>query len=180
MQITLISDTGGLVLKRNILIIGVLVMIMALCSCTLELNKTIKIVVMGDTEDFYPDYERGIQKAVEDFNKEYADRGYTVKCEFQDDLNDLDESNEYTESLSLIDDVAEDYSVTAVIAPMNTNIFKSAAYTLNNAKKLCITPYTYSDEILENNHYYTVLSCAYSGRTYCRPYVNRWFGMTQI
>ncbi|MCC8161205.1 MAG: ABC transporter substrate-binding protein [Oscillospiraceae bacterium] len=123
-------------------------------------NVQIKIAVLGDADDFYPDYEEGILFAETEFNEEYADEGYTLSVEFCDDDDD------YNKGMSYVDELASDDSLTAVIASMDMEINKSAAYTLNESGKLFIVPYFLYDSVYTDNYYDTVFSmCASAAHT---------------
>ncbi|MBR0366004.1 MAG: hypothetical protein IJH94_04310 [Clostridia bacterium] len=62
--------------KKKIVLAAVVLIMPVLCaSCAQTDGKTVKIAVMGDADDFYPDYEAGIIKAIEDLNNEYSDKG---------------------------------------------------------------------------------------------------------
>lgn len=147
-------------MKKRLLCMFILLIVSLSCvSCARVENKTVKIAVMGNKQDFYPDYEEGILQAVEDMNNEYADTGYTVECEFYDPEGGT------REALSTIKNLARDESVTAVIASRDIEAFKSAAYTLNQAQKIYISPYRLYDSVFEDNKYNTVFSISYSTET---------------
>lgn len=140
----------------GVLLIFVLAM---LAGCGSGDTKTIKIAVMGDPEDFYPCFEDGIVKAVSDVNSEYADSGYCVECEFYND------NGSYEQGAAIIDALAADESVTAVIGSVDMDINKTAAYVFQQAGKLFAVPYFLYDSVYQNNHYSTVFSLSSSAQT---------------
>lgn len=122
-------------------------------------DHTVKIAVMGNEATFYPGYKEGIERAERDLNKEYADSGYTVECEFYSD------SGSYEEGSALIDAAAADESIDAVIGSMDMDISKTAAYVFDNAEKLFVMPFFLYDDVYEDNNYETVFSLCNSAQT---------------
>lgn len=99
------------------------------------------------------------KKAESDLNKEYADSGYRVKCEFYDDVKS------YEEGSAIIDSMASDKNITAVIGSVDMDINKTAAYVLNNNKKLFVVPFFLYDDVFEDNNYSMVFSLCNSAQT---------------
>lgn len=137
----------------------------AILSCALSgcfggsEGHTVKIAVMGNEDTFYPGYKEGIERAERDLNKEYADSGYTVECEFYSD------SGSYEDGSALIDAAAADESIDAVIGSMDMDISKTAAYVFDNAEKLFIMPFFLYDDVYEDNNYEMVFSLCNSAQT---------------
>ncbi len=121
-------------------------------------DETIKIAVMGNSEKFSQGYQEGIEHAVEDLNNEYADSGYKVECEFYND------NDSYEQGAAIIDSLAEDKTVTAVIGSVDMEINKTAAHLFNEKSKLLVVPYFLYDSVYRDNHYDTVFSMCNSGR----------------
>ncbi len=143
--------------KLLILIIPVtliLIVVFALTGTHKDV-KQVKIAVMGNKDSFYPEFELGIEQAVEDLNREYRDTGFSFIYEIYDD------NNSFETGASIIDRLDKDDSVTAVIAPNNKELHRLAAYVFDN-KKLFLSPYSLYDSIYTVNYYNTVFSLTYS------------------
>ena len=130
-----------------------LVIILAFCtSCAKPENKTVKIAVMGDKDNFYPDYLKGIEKAIDELNQEYAGSGFTFEYTVCDDKGSYELG---TEDIANLDD---DKSVTAVIGAVDMDINRTAAHVFGESNRLFIVPHALYDSVYENNNYDTVLS----------------------
>ena len=123
---------------------------------TYEDGKQVKIAVMGNKDSFYPDFELGIEQAVEDLNKEYAETGFSFIYEIYND------NNSFETGASIIDRLNKDDSVTAVIAPNNMDLHRLAAYVFDTNKKLFLSPYSLYDSIYTEHFYDNVFSLTYS------------------
>ena len=144
--------------KLLILIIPVtliLIVVFALTGTHKDV-KQVKIAVMGNKDSFYPDYELGIEQAIDDLNKEYAETGFSFAYEIYND------NNSFETGASIIDHLNKDDSVTAVIAPNNKDLHRLAAYVFDSSKKLFLSPYALYDSIYTENYYDTVFSLTYS------------------
>ena len=131
-----------------------------LCGCeSAQPAQGVKIAVMGNPEDFYPGYQEGIRRAVRDLNEEYAGSGYTVECEFYSDCGD------YETGAAIIDTLAADPSVTAVIGGVDMDINKTAAYIFNEARKPFVVPFFLYDSVYEDHYSYTLFSMCNSAKT---------------
>ena len=62
--------------KTSIILISILLLCILSGCADNSVQKTVKIAVMGNEADFYPCYKEGIERAVRDLNKEYADSVY--------------------------------------------------------------------------------------------------------
>lgn len=147
--------------KKILSIILTLIFALVLCSSCKNSddgNKTVKIAVMGDKDNFYPDYEAGIKQAIDDLNSEYADKGFSFEYSVYDD------GGSYEKGAQIIDELAADSSVTAVTGSLDMDINKTAAYLFNENKKLFVVPYVLYDSVYENNKYTTVFSLATTGK----------------
>lgn len=145
-------------MKKRIMVILALLVVSMLCvSCEPSDDKIVKIAVIGDKENFYPDYESGIIRAIENLNNEYADMGFSFEYVIYDD------NSSYDKGAQIIDELAGDDTVTAVIGSRDMDINKTAAYVFNERSKLFVVPYVLYDSVYENNNYKTVFSLANSG-----------------
>ena len=146
-------------MKRKLGFLLALLLVSVLCvSCgTSDEDKTVKIAVMGNHEYIY-DYKTGIAKMMEDLNKEYADKG------FKFEYSVYDNNSSYENGAQIIDELAADDSLTAVISFQDMDINSTAAYVFNENNRLFVVPYTLYDSVYENNNYKTVLSLAASGK----------------
>ncbi|MEG1441772.1 MAG: hypothetical protein RSC29_03845, partial [Oscillospiraceae bacterium] len=100
-------------MKKGMKIIASVMLCLMLSGCANPSSKIVKIAVMGNPEKFYPGYQDGIERAVEDLNAEYAKTGYTVECVFYDD------NDNYDEGAVIVDSISNDDSTIAVLASMN-------------------------------------------------------------
>lgn len=145
-------------MKKKIMVILALLAVAMLCvSCEPSDDKIVKIAVMGDKDNFYPDYESGIIRAIEDLNNEYADMGFRFEYTIYDD------NSSYEKGAQIIDELADDESVTVVIGSRDIDINKTAVYVFNEGNKLFVVPYALYDSVYESNNYKTVFSLASSG-----------------
>ena len=144
--------------KTSIILISILLLCILSGCADNSVQKTVKIAVMGNEADFYPCYKEGIERAVRDLNKEYADSGYYTECEFYND------DGSYEEGAAIIDRLAADESVTAVIGSTDMDINNTAAYVFDKAQKLLVVPYFLYDSVYRDNNYSTVLSLCNSAR----------------
>ena len=147
-------------MKKKLILVLVLLIISVLCvSCnSSDGDKTVKIAVMGQKDNFYPDYEAAIKQAIADLNNEYADRGFSFEYSIYDD------DSSYEKGAQIVDELKDDKSVTAVIGSLDMDINTTAAYMFNESKKLFVIPYVLSDSVFERNNYKTVFSLANSGK----------------
>ena len=147
-------------MKRKMVFVLVLLIISVLCvSCSSsDEDKTVKIAVMGEKDNFYPDYEAGIKQAIADLNDEYTDRGFSFEYSIYDD------DNSYEKGAQIIDKLKDDDSVTAVVGSLDMEINTTAAYMFNESKRLFVIPYVLKDSVYEINNYKTVFSLANSGK----------------
>ena len=148
-------------MKKKVICVLLSVIIAVMCaSCALQQDKckTVKIAVMGDYDLFYADYDVGIMQVIDDLNKEYADKGFRFEYSFYDD------NSSYEKGAQIIDELAEDDSVTAVIGSVDMDINRTAAYVFNERNRLFVVPCVLYDSVYENNNYKTVLSISASGK----------------
>lgn len=145
-------------MRRKYIALIIVICMSILSGCTGTADKTVKIAVMGNSEKFYPGYKEGIERAVEDLNNDYSDSGYNVECEFYSD------NGSYEQGAAIVDSLAEDKSVTAVIGAVDMEINKTAAHVFNEEGKVFVVPYFLYDSVYSNNHYDTVFSMCNSGR----------------
>ena len=96
-------------------------------------TEHIKIAVIGEEAGLYPGYQDGTAAAAEDLNSGSADSGFEIEYEF------YDYDGSYEEGAAIIDMLAADQSVTAVIGPVDMDLNKTAAYIFNEAGKVFIS-----------------------------------------
>ncbi len=140
----------------SILIPAVLLLLCAGCSGTE--SKTVKIAVMGNPEQFHAGYAAGIKRAESDLNSEYADTGYTVVCEWY--TND----GSYSDGASKVDSIADDKSITAVLADTDMDVNEVAARMFDDAGKLFVVPFALYESVYDENSYDKIFSMCYSGK----------------
>ncbi len=139
-------------MKKIYLFLLITVLLCVLAGCEDDSSHTVKIAVMGNEAQFYPGYKEGIERAERDLNREYADLGYNVECEFYGD------DGNYEEASARIDTIAADESLTAVIGSMDMDTSKTAAYVFDSTGKLFVMPYFLYDDVYEDNNYSMVFS----------------------
>ncbi|MBR0366005.1 MAG: hypothetical protein IJH94_04315, partial [Clostridia bacterium] len=66
--------------------------------------------------------------------------------------------------MDIVDELADDAGITAVIGSRDKDINSTAAYVFNEKRKLFVVPYKLYDSVFENNQYDTVFSLATSGK----------------
>lgn len=136
-----------------------LLFLLLLSGCANNTKAMVKIAVMGNPSEFHPCYQEGIERAVRDLNEEYADSGYTVLCEFYSD------NGNYEDGAVIIDTLAEDQSITAVIGAVDMEINATAAHVFDASGKLLVVPHYLYDSVYEEHHYTTVLSMCNAAST---------------
>ena len=148
--------------KRAILfLLAAALLVCSLGGCGARADvQVLKIAVLGDPATFYPSYQEGILQAERDLNQEYAADGYQVVCEFYNNSDNYT----YEETTAIVDALAADPEITAVIGPINMEIGRTAAHVLDAAGKLFVSPHFLYDDVYEN-HYHTVFSLCYSAKT---------------
>ncbi len=111
-------------------------------------SKAIKIAIMDSNLVFDSDdsYLNGITMAIEDLNALYSDRGYEISYEFYND------GAIFQQGISIVNDIAADPDITAVIGTSSLNLLDVTADVLDSAGKLLITYYSSSDSLFENGY----------------------------
>ncbi|MGN0108214.1 MAG: ABC transporter substrate-binding protein [Hominilimicola sp.] len=145
-------------MRRKYIALIIIICTSILSGCAGTADKTVKIAVMGNPEEFYSGYGEGIERAVQDLNNDYSDSGYNVECEFYSD------NGSYEQGAAIVDSLLEDKDVTAVIGAIDMEINKTAAHVFNEEGKLFVVPYFLYDRVYSDNHYETVFSMCNSGR----------------
>ena len=146
-------------MRNRYITLLLLLLTLMLSSCDNTQTQVVKIAVMGNPDAFHPGYQDGIERAVRDLNSEYSDSGYIVECEFYSD------DGSYETGAAIIDTLAEDKTITAVIGSNDMDINKTAAYVFDEANKLFVVPYFLYDNVYQDNHYDTVFSLCNSAQT---------------
>lgn len=138
-------------MKRIYIIIAFMLSCSILAGCGRETSNTVKIAVLG-SDDLYPCYKDGTQKAADDAAAEYKDSGLDIEYEF------YDYDGSYESGAAIVGMLSEDESVTAVIGSVDMDLNKTAAHIFNSVGKLFIIPFFSYDSIFEENNYSTVFS----------------------
>lgn len=146
-------------MKKRYIVFVLALVLFVMTGCSENKTQTVKIAIMGNDAKFYPGFKEGIEKAAEDVKSEYEDSGYNIEYEFYDD------GGSYERGSTIIDELSDDKSVTAVIGASNMEINKTASYIFDKKKKLFIVPYFLYDSVYSDNHYTTVLSMCHSAKT---------------
>ena len=130
-----------------------------LAGCAEPEHDTVTIAVIGNEADMYPGYKDGTEKAAEDARSEYKESGFNIEYEF------YNYDGSYEEGAAIVDMLAADESVTAVIGAVDMELNKTAAHVFNNAGKIFVVPFFLYDSVFDDNHYSTVFSMCNSGQT---------------
>lgn len=145
--------------KYIILVFLLAMVLIPLTGCNEMVNKTVKIAVIGENLDLYPDYKEGTEMAVNDFKNEYAESGFDIEYNF------YSYDGSYEKGAAIVDMLAADDTVTAVVAAVNMELNKTASYVFNKSNKLFIVPFFLYDSVFEDNSYSMVLSMCNSAKT---------------
>lgn len=139
----------GKSLRRSALALVVVLICLSLgligCANEQKVNpKELNIPILGDAAWLKADgtFLGGIELAVEELNKEYAAKGYTVRTEVLDDLASYDKGVELAARLS------KDKSVKAVINLQDFDVSKTTAGILSEGGKLVFFPYGVFDGLM--------------------------------
>lgn len=143
--------------RRMLSAVLVIAELFLFAGCSQTQEKTITIAVIGNEDDLYPGYREGADTAAEDLRRIYAESGYKMEYQF------YSYDGSYEEGSAIIDMLAADEAVTAVVGGTDMSLNKTAAYVLNKAEKLFIVPFFLHDSVFDNNHYTMVFSMCNSG-----------------
>ena len=134
-------------------------MVLSLVGCAESGTDTVTIAVIGNEADLYPGYKDGTEKAAEDARSEYEERGLNIEYEF------YSYDGSYEEGAAIVDMLAADENVTAVIGAVDMELNKTAAHVFDSAGKIFVVPFFLYDSVFDDNHYSTVFSMCNSGQT---------------
>lgn len=132
---------------------------LSLAGCAEPEQDTVTIAVIGNEADLYPGYKDGTEKAAEDARSEYEESGLDIEYEF------YSYDGSYEEGAAIVDMLAADESVTAVIGAVDMELNKTAAHVFDSAGKIFVVPFFLYDSVFDDNHYSTVFSMCNSGQT---------------
>lgn len=115
------------------------------CASEQKVNpKQLNIPVLGDAAWLKADgaFLGGMELAVEELNKEYSAKGYTVKTEV------IDDRGSYDTGVEMADRLSKDKTVTAVINLQDFDVSKTTAGILSEGGKLVFFPYGAFDSLM--------------------------------
>lgn len=121
-------------------------------------KTTVRIAVMGNPENFYASYMDGIEAAVSDVQKEYADTEYLFDVEFFND-----ESN-YEKGMKIVDQLIHNDDFIGVIGSRNMEISSGTAHIFDEYGKVFVAPYYMYDSVCADNYYDYVFSMCSSAK----------------
>jgi len=124
-----------------------------LAGCTQQKGNgqsLIYIPILADASWLFADgaFISGVNMAVEELNREYADRGIEVKAEV------LDDAGGYEQGVKIAAQVAADPAVTAVLNLQNFDVSKTTADMLAAAGKVVLFPYGAYDSLFARGNPY--------------------------
>ena len=134
-------------------------LLLSLVGCTEPEPNTVTIAVIGNEADLYPGYKDGTEKAAEDSKETYSNSGLNIEYKF------YGYDGSYEDGAAIVDMLAADESVTAVIGAVDMELNKTAAYVFDSVGKIFIVPFFLYDSVFDDNHYDTVFSMCNSGQT---------------
>lgn len=142
-------------MKRNFMIIlGIALLLLTGCDKP-EIGKpSVQVAVMVEDQASEAQYVKGIELALDAVQREYED--YDIQCVFYEDFSD------YETGAGIVDIIASNPDITAVLATGNMDISKTAAYEFETAGKIMLAPYALYDSILTDHNYKLVFSTCYS------------------
>ncbi|MCH5186071.1 MAG: ABC transporter substrate-binding protein, partial [Oscillospiraceae bacterium] len=130
------------------------ILISALAGCSQKTENKIKIAIMGCEDTYEEGYLNGINLAIKENRRKYPE--YDIEAVFYDD------NESYTDGAAIVNIIASDEEITAVIGSQTPAICENAAYTFDAAKIPTLTPYTVYDSMLNNNNYSYIFSMCHS------------------
>ena len=145
-------------IRRVLAVILAMAELFLLAGCGQTREDSIVIAVIGDEADLYPGYREGADTAAEELRRTYDECGLEIKYQF------YSYDGSYEEGSAIVDMLAADETVTAVVGGTDMDLNKTAAYVLNKAGKLFVVPFFLYDSVFDSNHYTMVFSLCNSGR----------------
>lgn len=145
-------------IRRVLMVILVLAELFLLAGCGKAQENRVVIAVIGNEDALYPGYREGADMAAEELRRVYDECGYTIEYQF------YNYDGSYEEGSAIVDMLADDETVTAVVGGTDMSLNKTAAYVLDKAGKVFVVPFFLYDSVFDNNHYTTVFSMCNSGR----------------
>ena len=145
-------------IRRLLVIILAMAELFLLAGCGKAQENRVVIAVIGNEDALYPGYREGADMAAEELGRMYDECGYTIEYQF------YNYDGSYEEGSAIVDMLADDETVTAVVGGTDMSLNKTAAYVLDKAGKVFVVPFFLYDSAFDNNHYTTVFSMCNSGR----------------
>lgn len=145
-------------IRRVLMVMLVLAELFLLAGCGKAQENRVVIAVIGNEDALYPGYREGADMAAEELRRVYDECGYTIEYQF------YSYDGSYEEGSAIVDMLADDETVTAVVGGTDMSLNKTAAYVLDKAGKVFVVPFFLYDSVFDNNHYTTVFSMCNSGR----------------
>lgn len=148
-------------MKRGFLCLAVIGLLLSGCEAGQRDDHTLHIAVMVSEKRQAEPYLKGIELAAQTARQtcEGYDISYTVYEDFDN----------YETGAAIVDTIASDPTVTAVLTTDNMDITALAAHICEDAGKLVVAPYAVNDETLTERSYQmvfsTCLSAAQIGQT---------------
>lgn len=142
-------------MKRKLLMLF-LALLFVLVGCTGQkaILQAVHLAVMVEDRNADAEYIRGVELAIHQARKEYSDVliDYTI---YEDYSN-------YEIGAGIINAIASNSDITAVLASSNMDISKTAAYEFESAGKLMLAPFALYDDVLIRQNYKMVFSTCFS------------------
>ena len=120
-------------IRRVLAVILAMAELFLLAGCGQTREDSIVIAVIGDEADLYPGYREGADTAAEELRRTYDECGLEIKYQF------YSYDGSYEEGSAIVDMLAADETVTAVVGGTDMDLNKTAAYVLNKAGAYAIT-----------------------------------------
>lgn len=144
-------------IRRVLTVILAMAELFLLAGCGQTREDSIVIAVIGDEADLYPGYREGADTAAEELRRTYDECGLEIEYQF------YSYDGSYEEGSAIVDMLAADETVTAVVGGTDMDLNKTAAYVLDKAGKLFIVPFFLYDSVFDNNYYTMVFSLCNAG-----------------
>ena len=117
-------------MRKISVISAFLLLVLSLTSCGIEDDHNINIAVICDPDLSDTDYLYGMQLAINDLRNDYENKG------FKFDLKTYNNENSYASGAAIIEELAADNEITAVIASDDTDVTKTAAHVFKDKNRI--------------------------------------------
>lgn len=145
-------------IRRIVSALLVAAQLFVFAGCSKPEEQAIKIAVIGNEADLYPGYRDGTDRAAEDAKQEYAQNGVPIEYQF------YSYDGSYEEGSAIVDMLAADPTVTAVVGAVDMDLNKTAAYVFDQARKLFVVPFFLYDSVFDDNNYTMTFSMCNSAQ----------------